>query len=218
MPQETGVGARPANMLQETGGGARPAGESPTGERIDVEAAPTPPDKMISRRFRPILPGATYFITSVAHERRRWFANPVFAQIIVEQLKYYEKAYEFQLPAYAVMPDHYHAVVTVGEKKDISQILHAVHSYTASLINRELGNREKVKIWQGKAWDVVARDDDTYWRSIAYTLLNPWREGLVSDPLQAYSFSNVMQWREREGDEFVLDLFAQISDWREFHE
>jgi len=193
-----------------------------------VEVAPTPPDhgrgspfnsiKFEMTRFRPIFPGATYFITSVAHERRHRFDNPVFAQIIVDQLKYYEKAYEFHLPAYAIMPDHYHAVITVGEKKTISQILHAVHSYTATLLNQQLGNTNKVKIWQGKAWDVVARDDAAYWRMIAYTLLNPWREGLVSDPLHPYPFSNIAEWREKEGDEFLLDLFAQIRDWREFGE
>jgi putative transposase len=173
---------------------------------------------MTSNRFRPIIPGATYFITSVSHERKCWFANPVFAKIIVDQLKFYEKAYEFHLPAYAIMPDHYHAVITVGEKKTISQILHAIHSYTATLINQQLRGKVKVKIWQGKAWDVVARDDDAYWRMVAYTLLNPWREGLVSDPLQPYPFSNISDWREREDDEFLLDLFAQIREWRELGE
>ncbi len=173
---------------------------------------------MISNRFRPIIPGATYFITSVSNERKRWFANPVFAKIIVDQLKFHEKAYEFHLPAYAVMPDHYHAVIVVGEKKTISQILHAIHSYTATLINQQLNSVDKVKIWQGKAWDIVARNESAYWRMVAYTLLNPWREGLVSDPLQSYPFSNIAEWREKEGDESLLDLFAQIRDWREFGE
>jgi len=177
-----------------------------------------PPEKMTSNRFRPIIPGATYFITSIAHERQCWFANPGFAQIIVDQLKYYECIYQFDLPAYAVMPDHYHAVITTEGKKTISQILHAVHSYTATLINQQLGNTSKTKIWQGKAWDIVARDDGAYWRMIAYTLLNPWREGLVENPLQPYPFSNITEWREREGDEFMLDLFAQVRDWREFGE
>jgi len=173
---------------------------------------------MTSNRFRPIFPGATYFITSVSYQRQRWFDNPIFARIIVAQLKYYESAYGFDLHAYAVMPDHYHAVITPGEQKTISQILHAVHSYTATLINQQLNSGSKVKIWQGKAWDVVTRDEAAYWRMVAYTLLNPWREGLVSDPLQLYPFSNVYEWREREGDEFLLDLFAQIRDWREFGE
>jgi putative transposase len=175
-------------------------------------------DKMVSNRFRPIFPGATYFITSVSYKRKRWFANPVFAKIIVDQLKFYEKAYDFHLPAYAVMPDHYHAVITVGEKKTISQILHAVHSFTATIINQKFENTNKIRIWQGKAWDVVARDEAAYWRTIAYTLLNPWREGLVDDPLQPYPFSNITEWREREDDEFLLDLFAQIWDWGEFGE
>jgi putative transposase len=173
---------------------------------------------MKSTRFRPIFPGASYFITSVSYSRKHWFADPVFANMIIEQMKFYEKAYEFLLPAYAIMPDHYHAVITTGEKKTISQILHALNSFTATRINQYLGNSPKLKIWQGDSWDVVARDEATYWRTIAYTLLNPWCEGLVSDPLEPFPFSNLSEWREREGDEFLLDLFAQFRDWREFGE
>jgi REP element-mobilizing transposase RayT len=91
-------------------------------------------------RFHPIFPGATYFITSVAYKRRRWFVNPALARIIVDQLVHYQKEYQFELPAYAILPDHYHAVITVGERKTISQILHAVHSHSATLITN---NSEK---------------------------------------------------------------------------
>jgi len=173
---------------------------------------------MPSNRFRPIISGATYFITSVAFQRHRWFENPALAQVVVDQLKHYKNAYGFNLHAYTVMPDHYHAVITPGETKTISQVLHAVHSFTATLINQHLNSLDAKKIWQGNAWDVVARDEAAYWRMIAYTLLNPWREGLVNDPLQPYPFSNIAEWREKEDDEFLLDLFSQIHDWREFGE
>ncbi|MDZ4159172.1 MAG: hypothetical protein U1B80_05205, partial [Anaerolineaceae bacterium] len=57
-----------------------------------------------------------------------------------------------------------------------------------------------------------------YWQTIAYTLLNPWHEGMVSNPLEPYPFSNLREWREMEGDEFLLDLFARIRDRQEFGE
>ena len=218
MPPDDGHGSPSRGLLVEAAPTPSDDGHGSPSRGLLVEAASMPPDKMTINRFRPIIPGATYFITSVVHERQRILVNPAFAQIVVDQLKYYEAEYQFDLPAYAVMPDHYHAVISVSEKKTISQILHAVNSYTATLINQHLGYTIKAKIWQGKAWDVVARDDGAYWRMIAYTLLNPWREGLVEKPLQPYPFSNITEWRERDGDEFLLDLFAQIRDWREFGE
>ncbi|MBI4730555.1 MAG: transposase [Chloroflexi bacterium] len=102
-----------------------------------------PPDRKTARRFRPIIPGATYFVTSVAYLRQRWFAYPAFSQIVVDQLNYYRKLYQFDLPAFAVLPDHYHIVITPGTEKNISQILHAIHSYSATLINQQLGIKKR---------------------------------------------------------------------------
>jgi hypothetical protein len=50
---------------------------------------------MTSARFRPIISGATYFITTVAYQRQQWFDNPPLAQVVVDQLIYYQKAYDF---------------------------------------------------------------------------------------------------------------------------
>jgi len=47
-----------------------------------------------------------------------------------------------------------------------------------------------------------------YWQKISYVLLNQWREGLVSDPMEPYPFSDLSEWLEREGEDFVKDLFA----------
>ena len=160
-------------------------------------------------RIRIILAESTYFITSVTHQRRKWFLNPDLAQIVVDQWKHYANAYEFALDAYCVMPDHCHLVLNVGTKKTISQILHAVDSYIATLINQPVGNRTKTKIWQGGSWDEIIRNEEMYWQKVAYTLLNPWRAGLVKEPLDSYPFSNIDEWRKRDGEEFLSDLFAK---------
>jgi len=164
---------------------------------------------------RPIIPNATYFITSVTYKRKKWFAEPQFAQILLDQWKHYEQAYEFHLDTYSVLPDHYHVVLNVGEKKTISQILHAVNSYAVTLISQQLGRRTEVKVLQGNPLDEVIRDEDMYWQKVAYTLLNAWREGLVSDPLEPYPFSDLAEWLEREGEEFLLDLFSRYKRWSE---
>jgi putative transposase len=104
---------------------------------------------MPANRFRPIIPGATYFITSVTFQRQPWFANSSLAQLVVDQLAYYQTEYGFVLHSYAILPDHYHAVITPGATKTISQILHAIHSYTATCINQHLGKTIKIKYGRG---------------------------------------------------------------------
>ncbi|UCC76420.1 MAG: transposase [Anaerolineales bacterium] len=169
----------------------------------------------MSQRPRAVIPNATYFITSVTHGRRRWFAKQEFAEIVVQQWKHYEKAYQFRLNTYSVLPDHYHVVLDVGTSKTIAQILHAVHSYTATLISKKLGRATKIHVWEGNAWDEVIRDEDMYWQKVAYTLLNAWREGLVSEPLEPYPFSDLSEWLGREGEQFLFDLFSRYKSWGE---
>ena len=169
----------------------------------------------MSYRRRPVLSEATYFITCVTFQRRSYFSDPVFAQIVVDQWKHYATAYQFDLITYSIMPEHYHVVTNVGKSKTISQILHAVNSYSATLLNQRLGQAPKIKIWEGHAWDEVVRDEDRLWQKIAYTLFNPWRAGLVSEPLDPYPFSDLGEWLQREGREFVLDLLARHKRWQE---
>ena len=168
-------------------------------------------DDNMSRLSRPIIPGATYFITCVTFERKPLFANAEYAQIVVDQWKHYEVAYQFRLDAYSVLPDHLHVVLNVGTQKTISEILNSVNSYIATLINRTQGHKIKVKIWEGRPWDEVIRDEEMYWQKIAYTLLNPWRAGLVEKPLDPYPFSNMAEWLTGEGEEFLQDLFGRYG-------
>jgi hypothetical protein len=90
-----------------------------------------------------------------------------------------------------------------------------VNSYIATLINRQLGNAIKVQIWEERPWDEVIRSEEMYWQKVAYTLLNPWRAGLVKDPFDDYPYSNLREWLEREGREFLQDLFGRYRHWAE---
>ena len=161
------------------------------------------------RSHRPILPDSWYFITGVTNERRTWLAEPSLARILVDQWHHYERAYKFQVDAYSVMQDHYHVVLYVGLEKTISQILHAIHSYVVTLVSKELGSETKVRLWQDRPWDEVIRNERMYWQKVAYTLLNPWRKGLVADPLDPYPFSDIARWKEEHGEEFLRDLFSE---------
>ncbi len=162
----------------------------------------------MTRARRPVVSDATYFVTAVTHRREPWFARPPWAQMLVDQLRHYQRVLGFQLHAFCVMPDHYHAVVTPAGQVTLSRILHAVNSYTAHCIGRQLGAGRHVRIWQRRAWDVVIRNDSMYWHKIAYTLLNPWRAGLAPYPLAPYPYSDLEAWVACMGEAFVLELFG----------
>ena len=164
---------------------------------------------------RPIITNATYFITSVPGQRKQWFSQPRLAQVVVDQWKHYARAYQFHLDAYTIMPDHYHVVLNVGEKKTISQILQAVNSYTTTRINDLLGHTSKTKIWQGEVRDEVIRNENMYWQKVAYMLFNPWRAKLIHDPMEVVPFSNLGDWLDREGIEFMRDLLSRYKRWAE---
>ncbi len=159
----------------------------------------------------PQLTQAIYFLTAVTYRRIPWFDRSLFANLLIEQWLYYASFYSFQLDAYCILPDHYHAVIRLGKNKTISQILHAVHSYSATLINQRLGHTKKEKVWLGGAWDKEIINDKMYWQKVAYTLLNPWCAGLVCKPLDYYPYSNLSEWCHKHRKDFVLDMFSQYT-------
>ena len=157
----------------------------------------------------------TYFITSVTHKRKDFFRNPEFAEILQSQLLHYEENYNYNLIAYAILPDHYHALIKLSEENQISRILYAIHSYSSKLINESLDRKHSGKIWQGNAFDEVIKSENMYYQKLAYILFNPWKENLVDNPLDNYKFSNIDEVLEEQGEEYVQDLFRKYSRWNE---
>ncbi len=158
---------------------------------------------------------AILFITAVTHERRKWFSRPEFAQAIIAHWHWYSRRYDFQLFAYCVLPDHYHSLIQLDGEKTISQILHAIHSYTATAITTRLNAAKRPKVFQKGTWSEVIRSQDMYWQKAAYILMNPWRAGMVPHPLTPYPHSNLQDWLDAYGQVFMEDLFSKYRRWGE---
>ena len=80
-------------------------------------------------------------------------------------------------------------------------------------MNKELG--ENRQIWSRNAWDEIIRNEDMYWQKLAYILLNPWRKGLVKDPLDIYLFSNIGSFITDKGESFLKELFCKYARYGE---
>ena len=155
--------------------------------------------------------GSAFLVTSVTHQRKRWFAREHFAGIITTQIAHYAQVHEYSPLAHCVMPDHYHLVLLIKGSSSLSQILHSIHSYSVTLISRELGQMRKPKVWQGRAWDRPLRTQKALRNAIAYVLLDPWRSGLVENPTDPFPHSNLGNWLKMQGKEYVLGLFEEYA-------
>ncbi len=112
----------------------------------------------------------------------QWLRNPEIASIVMESLHTWDgKSYD--LVAYSIMPNHFHLVVDTSDEvrytKPLYAILHSIKSYTAKKANKFLG-RTGI-FWQEESYDHIIRDGNEFKNTIAYTLENPMKAGLVEN-------------------------------------
>jgi REP element-mobilizing transposase RayT len=82
--------------------------------------------------------------------------------------------------AAVVMPNHVHAVVTMGEGLRLSTLMHHIKGASAREINLKL-NRSGL-FWEKDYFDRVVRSPDHFERCVKYIHWNPVKAGLVEHP------------------------------------
>ena len=134
------------------------------------------------RRY--ILTDATFFVTVISFERR---------PILLREPDLFQRAWHGrELDAWVVLPDHFHAVLTVG-KASISDVL---HRFKLSFSRRYRLRHGPGRVWQNRFWERVIRDQDELNRYIDYIHYNPMHHGFATDPF-AYGESSAALWLER---------------------
>ncbi len=103
--------------------------------------------------------------------------DPRIAELVQSALLFFD-GQRYDLVAWAVMPNHVHAVFVPRAKFDLAQILHSWKSYTSNQANGLL-NRQG-SFWQPEYFDHLIRDAADFERSVRYVLDNPKRAGLTN--------------------------------------
>ena len=88
----------------------------------------------------------------------------------------------WRIYALCIMPSHIHMVMRndIGRSGALEGDLASFKNYTARLCNTDLGRAGR--FWAKESFDHWCRDEESVRRSVAYTILNPVRAGLVSRP------------------------------------
>jgi REP element-mobilizing transposase RayT len=99
---------------------------------------------------------------------------------LVLALRHFRARGEMRLHAFVVMPDHWHALLSLGTGKTLGQLVHAVDRH-ASFGSRQRGTGI---LWEREYHDHKVRPMETVTDIIRYVEGNPVRKGLVLDPAE----------------------------------
>jgi REP element-mobilizing transposase RayT len=67
--------------------------------------------------------GETYFVTSSTVRRKPLLQSQRMAQLFIDTLEHYRRERKFALHEFVVMPDHFHALLTVAEHQTLERVV-----------------------------------------------------------------------------------------------
>jgi REP element-mobilizing transposase RayT len=109
-----------------------------------------------------------------------WLSKPEIADLVAGAVEFFD-GQRYELRAWAVMPNHVHAIVWPMPDHTLSGILHSWKSDTSKEANKLL-HRAGETFWQTESFDHWIRDDAEHGRLVAYTENNPVKARLCKAP------------------------------------
>ncbi|MBC8063723.1 MAG: transposase [Chlorobia bacterium] len=121
-------------------------------------------------------------------------ANPIAAEIVARTLQHFDLD-RYRLWAWAVMPNHVHAVVE-PVSNDLAEIVHSWKSFTSNRINEVLSRQGTV--WQREYYDHIVRNSVSITRVSKYVEENPTKAGLVNWPWAKNNWTNADETQRQD--------------------
>ena len=149
---------------------------------------------------RPWVPGATYFITIVTHDRHERFRDDTVVALWRAALVQAMKLKPFKVIAGVALPDHVHLIVELppGVVDLSSRIGLAKALFTKSVkaprsVSPSRHKHREADIWQRRFFDHLIRDDDDFIAHMDYLHYNPVKHGHVKCP-KDWPWSSFHHW------------------------
>lgn len=106
-----------------------------------------------------------------------WLRDPRIAAIVEEALLHFD-AHRYRLLAWAIMPNHVHALVELSPEVLLPDVMHTWKSFTAKAANRIL--HRSGSFWMPEYFDRYIRDERHFANAVNYIHSNPVTAGLVA--------------------------------------
>lgn len=160
------------------------------------------------------LPNALYMLTASIYQKEHLIESSQRKQEWRDAFYEAAKIYQWQIIAWVVLHNHYHAIVQSPEKAEtLSKFTGSYHKFTARHWNDEDGLKGR-KVWWNY-WDTCIRSEHDYYNRLRYVFWNPVKHGLVEKP-EDYPFNNyedfLLQWQA----DFNFTDMDEVNDVPEF--
>ncbi|MEL0622561.1 transposase [Marinomonas arenicola] len=119
-----------------------------------------------------------YFITFKTEANSTHFYDFELACMFCQQLKINEKHHQCTWLAWVLMPDHFHGLVRLDSKTDLSAVIGPLKGRSDKALNHI--RKSRGKIWQEGFYDRALRTEDDRKNIARYIVANPLRKKLVS--------------------------------------
>ena len=129
------------------------------------------------RKGRVSIPQQVYLVTVVSRRRKPRFEHFEVACAVARIMGDCNAWHDARVLAWVLMPDHWHALIQLGESSPLSVVLQRINSLTARAANLACGERGQV--WQSAYHDRALRSAEDVRTVARYLVANPLRAGLV---------------------------------------
>ena len=124
----------------------------------------------------------TYFVTANAFQQQSLFQSERNASLLVSTLFSYRDQGKFLIHEFAIMPNHVHLLLTLGERVTLERAIQFAKGGFSFRAGRELGIA--TEIWQRGYTDHRIRDERDFASHREYIRMNPVKACLSETPEQ----------------------------------
>ena len=121
----------------------------------------------------------TFFVTSKTSMGQRLLQSDRAAALLVDVLRSNMAAGRFVVHDFVVMPDHFHALISVGPMMTIEKAVQFIKGGFSYRMKKELGYPGE--IWQRGFSEVTVKGEENLRTHREYIAQNPLRAGLVQE-------------------------------------
>jgi len=118
----------------------------------------------------------TYFVTAVTAQRRPLFKATTTADLLQRTILDYRAQGKFQLHAFVIMPDHFHAMLTPSPNVSLEKAMQFIKGGFSFRL------KSKVEVWTRGFNEVQIMTPEKALGCRKYIENNPVKEGLIGQP------------------------------------
>ena len=121
--------------------------------------------------------GREYLVTAVTHLRAPWFLDLYTARLLVMEMQRLEKEGAAIWLAWVVMPDHFHALLSLTGQTSLDALMNMLKGRSARVINAR--HSRTGSFWQTSFHDHALRSEEDRLEIARYVVANPLRAGIA---------------------------------------